>query len=512
MPVPFYTMKIKQRKIVVIQLKRIFTISMLYRFHHGFIRLDLVIKCIKLHLSPPPFFRHDPLYFAILYNKQTIYSSESDTILRYYTKRIVVAPWNTVNGNETNTTAAAVLPFLKTEYIIMKKNYHKTLIACYLGFITQAISANFAPLLFLTFHRTYHISLGKIAFISTVFFFTQLLVDLFCARYVDKIGYRRCVVASEILSACGLIGLAFLPNILPNAYAGILLSAMIYAAGSGLIEVLVSPIVEACPFDNKDSVMSLLHSFYCWGSVGVILLSTAFLAVFGMERWPVLACIWAVLPLYNTFNFLSCPIESLTGSEEGLTIRQLCRLPIFWISLVLMVCAGASEISMAQWASAYAESALGLSKSIGDIAGPCLFAVMMGISRTFYGKYGEKIDLTKFMIASGTLCLICYLAAALAPYPLLNLTGCVVCGFSVGIMWPGTISISSSKIPLGGTALFALLAMAGDMGGSIGPFVIGFVTQNTGDDLKAGMLAGCIFPAVLILSVFLLRQRNAEQK
>ena len=357
----------------------------------------------------------------------------------------------------------------------MKRNYHKTLIACYLGFITQAISANFAPLLFLTFHRTYHISLGKIAFISTIFFFTQLLVDLFCARYVDKIGYRRCVVASEILSACGLIGLAFLPNILPNAYAGILLSAMIYAAGSGLLEVLVSPIVEACPFDNKDSVMSLLHSFYCWGSVGVILLSTAFLAVFGMERWPVLACIWAVLPLYNTFNFLSCPIESLTGSEEGLTIRQLCRLPIFWISLVLMVCAGASEISMAQWASAYAESALGLSKSIGDIAGPCLFAVMMGISRTFYGKYGEKIDLTKFMIASGTLCLICYLAAALAPYPLLNLTGCVVCGFSVGIMWPGTISISSSKIPLGGTALFALLAMAGDMGGSIGPFVIGFV-------------------------------------
>ena len=166
---------------------------------------------------------------------------------------------------------------------------------------------------------------------------------------------------------------------------------MIYAAGSGLIEVLVSPIVEACPFDNKDSVMSLLHSFYCWGSVGVILLSTAFLAVFGMERWPILACIWAVLPLYNTFNFLSCPIESLTGSEEGLTIRQLCRLPIFWISLVLMVCAGASEISMAQWASAYAESALGLSKSIGDIAGPCLFAVMMGISRTFYGKSGKKL-------------------------------------------------------------------------------------------------------------------------
>ena len=217
----------------------------------------------------------------------------------------------------------------------MKKNYHKTLIACYLGFITQAISANFAPLLFLTFHRTYHISLGKIAFISTVFFFTQLLVDLFCARYVDKIGYRRCVVASEILSACGLIGLAFLPNILPNAYAGILLSAMIYAAGSGLIEVLVSPIVEACPFDNKDSVMSLLHSFYCWGSVGVILLSTAFLAVFGMERWPILACIWAVLPLYNTFNSFPARLNHSPEAKKDLPFVSCAVFPFSGFPLFL---------------------------------------------------------------------------------------------------------------------------------------------------------------------------------
>lgn len=390
----------------------------------------------------------------------------------------------------------------------MKNKYKKTLIACYLGFITQAISANFAPLLFLTFHRTYQISLGKIAFISTVFFFTQLLIDLFCAKYVDKIGYRKSVVASELFSAAGLIGLAILPNVLPNPYVGILISAMIYAAGSGLIEVLVSPIVEACPFDNKESIMSLLHSFYCWGSVGVILLSTAFFAVFGIERWRILAYIWALLPLYNAFNFLACPIESLTEEGEGLTIRQLCRLPIFWIALVLMICAGASEISMAQWASAYAESALGLSKSLGDIAGPCLFAVMMGISRSFYGKYGEKIDLTKFMIGSGALCLICYLLSALAPYPLLNLIGCIACGFSVGIMWPGTISITSAKIPLGGTALFALLAMAGDMGGSIGPYVVGAVTQNFNDNLKAGMLAGCIFPAILVISVFLLKRKK----
>ena len=388
----------------------------------------------------------------------------------------------------------------------MKSKYQKTLIACYLGFITQAIAANFAPLLFLTFHRTYQISLGRIAFISTAFFFTQLLVDLFCAKYVDRIGYRRSVIASEVFSAAGLIGLAFLPSLLPDPYVGILISVIIYAMGSGLIEVLVSPIVEACPFDNKDSVMSLLHSFYCWGSVGVILLSTIFFAIFGIENWRILACIWALIPLYNTFNFISCPIESLTEEGEGLSIRQLCHIPIFWIALILMVCAGASEISMAQWASAYVESALGISKSIGDIIGPCLFAVMMGMSRSFYGKYGENIDLMKFMIGSGALCLVCYLLSALAPLPFLNLVGCAVCGFSVGIMWPGTISIASKKIPLGGTAMFALLAMAGDLGGSVGPGIVGFVTQNANDNLKVGMLAGCVFPTVLVLSVLLLKR------
>ena len=392
----------------------------------------------------------------------------------------------------------------------MKSKYQKTLIACYLGFITQAIAANFAPLLFLTFHRTYQISLGRIAFISTAFFFTQLLVDLFCAKYVDRIGYRRSVIASEVFSAAGLIGLAFLPSLLPDPYVGILISVIIYAMGSGLIEVLVSPIVEACPFDNKDSVMSLLHSFYCWGSVGVILLSTIFFAIFGIENWRILACIWALIPLYNTFNFISCPIESLTEEGEGLSIRQLCHIPIFWIALILMVCAGASEISMAQWASAYVESALGISKSIGDIIGPCLFAVMMGMSRSFYGKYGDNIDLMKFMIGSGALCLVCYLLSALAPLPFLNLVGCAVCGFSVGIMWPGTISIASKKIPLGGTAMFALLAMAGDLGGSVGPGIVGFVTQNANDNLKVGMLAGCVFPTVLVLSVLLLKRKRAE--
>lgn len=393
----------------------------------------------------------------------------------------------------------------------MEKNYQKTLMACYLGFITQAITANFAPLIFLTLHKTYDISLGRIAMIPTLFFFTQLLVDLFCAKYVDRIGYRVSIVASEVLSALGLIGLAVLPQLLPNAYAGILISVVVYAIGSGLIEVLCSPIVEACPFPNKESVMSLLHSFYCWGSVGVILLSTVFFAVFGIENWKILSCLWAMIPLYNAFNFAACPIEHLTEEGQGLSIRGLCAMPMFWIAIVLMVCAGASELSMSQWASAYVEAALGLPKSVGDIAGPCLFAVTMGISRLFYGKFGEKVDLMKFMAGSGALCLGCYLLAALSGSPILGLLGCILCGFSVGIMWPGTISITSRRIPLGGTAMFALLAMAGDLGGSVGPYVVGLVTQNAGDNLKSGMLAASVFPVVLVVSILALRRSKAAQ-
>ena len=273
----------------------------------------------------------------------------------------------------------------------MKNKYKKTLIACYLGFITQAISANFAPLLFLTFHRTYQISLGRIAFISTAFFFTQLLIDLFCAKYVDKIGYRRSVVASELFSAAGLIGLAVLPGIMPDPFSGILISVIIYAMGSGLIEVLVSPIVEACPFEHKESVMSLLHSFYCWGSVGVILLSTLFLQLFGKGSWTVLALLWALLPLANALWFTKVPIAHLTEEGEGLPLGKLLTNKLFWIFAALMFAAGACELSMSQWASAFAESGLGVSKTVGDLAGPCLFAVLMGCARVIYAKFGDKL-------------------------------------------------------------------------------------------------------------------------
>lgn len=394
----------------------------------------------------------------------------------------------------------------------MAQNYRKTVIACYLGFVTQAITANFAPLLFLTFHNNFSIPLGKIALISSVFFVTQLIVDVLCAKFADKIGYRRCVVGSQLMSAVGLIGLAFLPELLPDPFTGIIISTVIYAVGSGLTEVLVSPIVEACPFEHKEAAMSLLHSFYCWGSVGVILISTLFFAVFGIENWKWLSCAWALIPFINMFSFTSCPIEHPVEDGEGMGIKGLLKVPLFWLAIVLMICAGASELSMAQWASAFAESALGLSKSVGDIAGPCLFAVTMGISRTIYGKYGDKLDLMKFMIGSGCLCLVCYVTASTASIPMLGLLGCIMCGFSVGIMWPGAISICSAKIPSGGTAMFALLAMAGDMGGALGPWIVGNITQSAGDNMQKGMLAGCVFPIVLTLVLLIMKNsKKAKQ-
>lgn len=390
-------------------------------------------------------------------------------------------------------------------------NYRKTKTACYLGFITQAIAANFAPLLFLKFHHDYQISLGRIALISTCFFFTQLLVDLFCAKFVDKIGYRICIVTSEVCAAAGLVGLAFLPDTLPNPFAGILCSVILYAIGSGLIEVLCSPIVEACPFENKEATMSLLHSFYCWGAVGTILISTLFFLLFGMESWKWLAVLWALIPAVNIYNFATCPIEHLVEEGSGMGIRALFRKPLFWLAVCLMICSGASELAMAQWASAYAEAALGLTKAVGDLAGPCMFAVTMGISRIIFGKYGGKMDLMKFMTGSGILCVVCYLLTSLSPNPLIGLTGCILCGFSVGIMWPGTISISSETFPTGGTAMFALLAMAGDLGGSIGPGIVGRVTQMAGDNIRTGMGVGLVFPLVLLLMLFILGRSKTDR-
>lgn len=388
----------------------------------------------------------------------------------------------------------------------MEKNrkYRKTLEACYLGFVTQAISANFAPLLFLTFRNTYGIGLEKIALIPFTFYLTQLLIDFAAAKFVDKIGYRICVVSSQALSAAGLVLMAVLPDLLPVPFWGILIAVVLYALGSGLVEVLVSPIIEACPFENKNGMMSLLHSFYCWGAVGVILGSTLFFTVFGIANWKILTLLWAVVPLYNVWNFIRCPMERLIEDGEGMRPGQLLRLPLFWLLILLMVCSGASETSMAQWASAFTESAMGVSKTVGDLAGPCLFAVFMGISRVIYGKMSEKLDLVRTMTVCALLCVLCYLMASLAPLPALGLAGCALCGIAVGIMWPGSISISSQKCPRGGTAMFAFLALAGDLGATVSPAMVGGISNMAGGNLKIGLLVAAIFPLILLVGLLVL--------
>ena len=388
-----------------------------------------------------------------------------------------------------------------------QKNYKKTLIACYFGFVTQAISANFAPLLFLTFKSIYGITLEKIAMIPLAFYLTQLIIDFVATKFADKIGYRICVVASQVLSAVGLVLMAILPEILPVPFIGILISVVFYAIGSGLIEVLVSPIVEACPFENKDGMMSLLHSFYCWGAMSVILGSTFFFAIFGVENWKILTFIWAIVPLYNTFNFINCPIERLVEDGKNMGISKLLKTPIFWLIIILMVCSGASEATMAQWASAFTESAIGVSKTVGDLAGPCLFAMFMGLSRMLYGKFSEKLDLIKVMLVCGIMCTSCYLLASLSTLPILELAGCALCGLAVGIMWPGSISISSQKCPRGGTAMFAFLALAGDLGAMVSPAIVGNISEMVGGNLKIGLLVATIFPVVLVFGLLILKKK-----
>ncbi len=396
--------------------------------------------------------------------------------------------------------------------MIKQKNYKKTLIACYLGFVTQAITANFTPLLFLTFKSSYAVSLDKIAMIPLVFYLTQLLIDLAATKFADKIGYRTCVIVSQVLSAVGLLLMAILPEILPVPFAGILISVVLYAIGSGLVEVLLSPIVEACPFENKDGMMSLLHSFYCWGAMGVILGSTLFFALFGVENWKILTFILALVPLYNTFNFVSCPIEQLTEDGKSMGIGKLLKTPIFWLMILLMVCAGASEATMTQWTSAFTEAAIGVSKTVGDLAGPCLFAMFMGITRMLYGKFSEKLDLTKVMLICGIMCAGCYLLASLSNLPGLGLAGCALCGLAVGIMWPGSISVSSQNCPRGGTAMFAFLALAGDLGAAVSPAMVGSISEKAGGNLKTGLLIATIFPIILVVGLIILRSVKKDKE
>lgn len=393
----------------------------------------------------------------------------------------------------------------------MKNQYNKTITACFVGYIVQAIINNFVPLLFLTFQRTYDIPLSQITLLVTFNFGVQLLVDLLAIGFVDRIGYRVSMVMAHVLSAAELILLTILPELFSSPFVGILISVMVYAVGGGLLEVLVSPVVEACPSDNKEKAMSMLHSFYCWGHVGVVLLSTVFFRSAGIENWKIMAVVWAVIPICNAFAFTRVPMASLMEEgESGLSMKELFASKIFWVLLLMMVCAGASEQAVSQWASTFAEKGLEISKTAGDLAGPMAFAVLMGAARAFYGKYGDRIQLDHFMIWSSILCILSYLGIALFPSPVLSLAACAVCGLSVGIMWPGSFSKAAAALPKGGTAMFALLALGGDLGCSGGPTVVGTVSSALGENLKMGILAAVVFPALLLTGILVCGRMKKE--
>ena len=388
-----------------------------------------------------------------------------------------------------------------------KNNYQLTMHACFIGYIVQAIVNNFLPLLFVTFQKTYSIPLTQITLLITLNFGIQLVIDMLSAGFVDKIGYRDSAIIAHVCSAAGLVLLTVLPEAFPDPFAGILIAVFIYAIGGGLIEVLISPILEACPTDNMEKAMSLLHSFYCWGHVGVVLISTLFFTLFGIENWKILAVCWAVVPAVNIILFAKAPIYSLhEEGETGLTLKQLFTRKIFWVMMLMMLCAGASEQAVSQWASTFAEQGLGVSKTIGDLAGPMSFAALMGLSRLLYGKFGDKLDLDKFMRMSCLLCIAAYLCISLVPLPAVGLVGCAVCGFSVGIMWPGTFSKASAAVKGGGTALFAMLALAGDVGCSGGPTLAGFISGCFNGELRAGILAAIVFPVLLLIGIQLAKK------
>lgn len=391
-------------------------------------------------------------------------------------------------------------------------SYNHTMYASFIGYVVQAIINNFVPLLFVTFEESFNISISKITFLVTFNFGLQLVVDLLSTTFVDRIGYKVSVMIAHFMSATGLILLTILPNVLNDAFVGLLISVMVYAIGGGLLEVLVSPIVEACPTDNKQTAMSLLHSFYCWGCVGVVLLSTIFFGIFGIDNWRVLTIIWAIVPILNGLYFSQVPIAKLVDDDQkALSFKELFSNKIFWVMLLLMVCSGASEQAVSQWASTFAEKGLGVTKTIGDLTGPMFFAILMGTARAIFGKFGDRLDLKKSMYVSGILCVVSYLLISLSPWAVVSLIGCGLCGFSVGIMWPGTFSLSSESIKGGGTMMFALLALAGDVGCSGGPTFVGLISGLFNDNLKIGILMAIVFPILLILGL-LFTKKNINIK
>lgn len=388
--------------------------------------------------------------------------------------------------------------------------YKSTIYACFIGYIVQSIVCNFAPLLFVGWSGEFGISMAELTSIVTVTFFTQIAVDLIAAKYAEKIGYKKCLVLAHFCSGAGFILLGTLPYIFENAYISILISVIIYSVGSGLLEVLVSPVVESCPSENKAATMSLLHSFFCWGTVLVIALSTVFFVIFSRENWRFLSFVWAAVALLNGLNFIFVPVIE-PKEEHSKNQKSLFSRKFFFVAALLMICSGAAELSMSQWASTFAETALNVSKTVGDLAGPMAFAVLMGLGRIIFSRLSSRIKIEHYLLASAVLCTVSYLMVGLSKNPYISLAGCGLCGLSVSAMWPGTISLSTMRISGCSTAMFGILALAGDTGCTAGPTLIGILSRLLGGDLKTGLLFGMIFPLIIIFSLVFTIKKSAAK-
>ena len=391
-------------------------------------------------------------------------------------------------------------------------SYTHTLRASYIGYITQAAVNNFSPLLFVMFNSVFGLSMLKISSLITVNFGIQLLIDLVSAFFIDRLGYKRSAVIAHFSAFAGMTLLGILPVIWADKYLALLIPTVFNAIGGGLCEVIVSPIVEACPTENKSGNMSLLHSFYCWGQLGVILVSTLFFKTAGEEKWNILAIIIALIPLFNAFYFMFVPVNTLTPDGSGLGIRELLKTKAVYVFLLMMVCAGASEIAMSQWASAFAESGLHVNKAVGDLIGPAMFAAFMGVSRVLHAALSEKLNLGRFILFCSVLCLVCYITVAFSGSAAISLAACAVTGFSVGIMWPGVYSLAADKIRNGGIVMFSLLALAGDFGCISGPSLVGVISSSFGNDFRRGFLFSAVFPLALIIGVILLRKVTTNER
>lgn len=394
--------------------------------------------------------------------------------------------------------------------------YKSTIRACYIGNLVGALVTNLSPLLFVILMGSYNLSFEQVGRLVLINFFTQIIADLAFSKPVDTYGVRPFITLGHALVFIGFVMFAFSPRLFPHSpYTGLMLATVVFSCGGGLLELLLSAIVQAVPSDAKAAAMSLLHSFYAWGFIVVVVLTFLMLKLFGSANWPWLFLIWSLVPLFNFFNFLRVPLPPQVPDEHRTSTRVLASTPFFIFVVLGIALGGAAEVSMSQWTSAYAETTLGLSKQTGDLLGLCLFAGLLGLGRVLYGTYGKRFDIWRVMFLGSLFAAGCYLVAALSQHPIVSLVACAFCGLGVALLWPGSVTNAAHRFPFAGASMFAILAAGGDTGAAVGPWLLGLIADQIPTDfplspLRVGMVIGTLFP--LAMAGCLLIQRHIDKK